>query len=153
MTARLGLIVVAIAFVVAEILRPTVLHPKKFASRALLIAPQNTESPRANTVGPELLADLPRIHPDAPAMLERTAAGNIIGTILDPYTRRAGAAVFPIVDHSPKADFAAEYRDGHFVILPIPSLRPGKHTVAVGLIATDQRGYFQSAQTLQTVTR
>ncbi len=148
MIVRIALSALAVAFIIAEAVRPTTIHPKKIASHALLVATQDAAAPRSATLDPELLDDLPRIRPDAPTTIARSGDDTISGTIVDPYTRLPGLAVFPIVAETRVTDFAASYRNGRYVIRLVPELRAHTHSVAVGLVASDQRGYFRSVRSL-----
>ncbi|MBC5799384.1 MAG: hypothetical protein GIX03_07775 [Candidatus Eremiobacteraeota bacterium] len=148
---RAALVTIGIAFIAAEIARPTVPHDKKIASRALLTASQQTQAPIAGTLDPELLNDLPRIWPNAPSILKAhgTAPLRIVGCIHDPYTHSNGAAVFPIVNGVRLADFSASYQgDRYTLLIPLRPPLPQRFDVAVGLVSADQRGYFRSNKTL-----
>lgn len=149
--SRATLIGIGVAFIAAEIARPTVPHHKKIAARALLTASQHTQTPKATTLDPELLVDLPRIWPNAPSTLNAygTSPLRIVGRIDDPYTRSPGAAVFPIVNDVRITNFAASYQgDRYTLLVPPPTASPRRYDVAVGMVSADQRGYFRSTKTV-----
>lgn len=149
---RAALLAIGAAFIAAEIARPTILHHKKIASRALLIASQHSEASHTGTLDPELLADLPRIWPNAPSSVHEsgTSPVRLSGQIDDPYTRSPGAAVFPIVDGTRIAIFWASYVGDRYTLV-FPQLPPSstRHEVAIGMVSADQRGYFHSTSTIE----
>jgi len=149
--ARAALLAIGAAFLAAEIARPTILHHKKIASRALLMATQHSGASHTGTLDPELLADLPRIWPNAPSSVKQsgTSSVRLTGRINDPYTRSPGAAVFPIVDGTRIARFSASYVGDRYT-LAFPQLPPSltRHEVAIGMVSADQRGYFHSTTTI-----
>ncbi len=150
-TATFALAAIAVAFAAAEIVHPTQLTPKRISSRALLLASQDAAIPQPGTLGSELLDDLPRIWPNAPAQLSVGAAGTqtvLRGRIADPYTGLPGAAVFPIRGRQRLARFSASYVGTRYTLEFACAARPGPlSNVAVGLVAADQRGYFHSTAT------
>ncbi len=148
---RAALVAIGVGFITAELARPTVPQHKKIASRALLTASQHTRAPRAATLDPELLNDLPRIWPNAASTLKAHGASplRIIGRIHDPYTHSPGAAVFPIVNGARLADFSASYQgDRYTLIVSLPRASARRYDVAVGMVSADQRGYFRSNKTI-----
>lgn len=155
MTAgRAALLLIGVAFVAAEVTRPTAFHDKKIASRALLPTSQHGAALRAATLDPELLDDLPRIWPNAPANVRVRAVGTqlaITGRIADPYTGSPGAAVFPIIDGRRVAHFSASYGGPRYAIeLNCGGGRSARRPaeLAIGMVAADQRGYFHSTATV-----
>jgi len=159
---RIALAALAVAFAAAEVARPTrVVLPKRTVAGGLLLRSQGIYGGTGDTLDPELLDDLPRIHPDALGELAtiHVPGGGVElrGWIGDPDARAAGIAVFPIVDgrRLPGAQTtygllrpAVEARygarlapTGFRIALPVDAVSSGDR-VAVGLIATDRRGYF-----------
>ncbi len=156
--AQGALVAIAVAFVAAEIVRPTHVPAKHLVSHSLVLGP--------SLLGAEMLDDLPRIHPDAlgsiaPATLSRSASGTTLhlrGWIADPYTRRPGLTVFTFANGARVADASVRYH------LPTPPIAPDERgavpkaagfevdqpwhgrvdptTLAVGLVAVDQRGFY-----------
>ncbi len=59
--ARIGVVIVAVAFLIAEILRPTIPHAKQDAQTALVAATQVGSGGTRTTLEPQLLEDMPRI--------------------------------------------------------------------------------------------
>ena len=149
---RAALLAIGAAFVAAEIARPTTLHHKKIASRALLTVSQHSEASRPGTIDGELLADLPRIWPNAPSSVYQRDASpvRLSGQIDDPYTRLPGAAVFPIIDGTRIARFLASYVGDRYTLV-FPQLPPSstRHEVAIGMVSADQRGFFHSTTTIE----
>ncbi len=159
---RIALAALAVAFGAAELVRPTrVMLPKRTVAGGLVLRSQGIHGGTAGTLDPELLDDLPRIHPDALGELAtiRVAGGGLElrGWIGDPDARAAGIAVFPIVNGrrlpgarttygllrpSVEGRYGAQLAPTGFrIALPVDTVSSGDR-VAVGLIATDRRGYF-----------
>jgi hypothetical protein len=132
--------------------RPTHLVPKKIAARGLLIRTQATPGGTANSLDPELLDDLPRIHPDAVGSVRATRRSDgsylVTGKLADPSDGSAGSAAFVELDGSRTSEPAIEYgtppqRQTFSILIRPASLgAPGSHRLFVALISADQRGFF-----------
>jgi len=159
---RLALVAFAVAFGAAELARPTrVVLPKRTVAGGLVLRSQGAYAGTSDTLDPELLDDLPRIHPDAlgnvSAARGRDGRLELRGWIGDPDTRAAGIAVFPIVDGRRIANvrttygllrpaiatrFGTRLAPSGFHITLATDAAPPHARIAVGLIAADRRGYF-----------
>ncbi len=160
--SRIALAALAVAFGIAELARPTrVVLPKRTVAGGLVLRSQGTYRGTAATLDPELLDDLPRIHPDALGELAtiQLPSGDLElrGWIGDPSAHAAGIAIFPLVAGrrlpgartiygllrpAVEAPYGAGLAPTGFrIALPAGAVPSGAH-VAVGLIAADRRGYF-----------
>ena len=146
------LAVIILAFVTAEVVRPTHFAPKKLTSRALLLRTQAAPGGAMDTLDPELLDDLPRIHPDAVGNVHMTTRSDgtflLAGTLADPSDGSAGSAVFLESDGSRTSEPAIHYgatprlQAFSIHIRPASLGTPGTHRLLVALISADQRGFF-----------
>ena len=131
--------------VVAVVHPVRAIFPKRNAGFGLVMRAQDAAAMQANTLDQELLADLPRIHPDGRGTfeIERERGTTLLrGTVVDPYSGDSGAAVFPIVDGKRVAN-AATFYDRKTFRIALPRGAGDCQRLAVGLVAYDQRGYFR----------
>jgi hypothetical protein len=150
--ARAIFAVIALAFVTAEVVRPTHLVPKKIAAHALRIRTQAAPGGAIDSLDPELLDDLPRIHPDAVGNVRTTRRSDgalvLAGTLADPSDGSAGSAAFLDLDGSRTSEPAIRYGaaphpQAFSIVVPRVSLAaPGTHHLSVALVSADQRGFF-----------
>jgi hypothetical protein len=152
------LAVIALAFVTAEVVRPTQIVPKKIAAHALLLRTQAAPGGTTNSLNPELLEDLPRIHPDAVGSIRATRRSDgaliLAGTLAEPSDGSPGSAAFLERDGSrtsePAIHYGAAPQPQTFSILIRPASlgAPGPHRLSVALISADQRGFFLLPQSV-----
>ncbi len=142
----------ALTFATAEGVRPTHFVPKKIAAGGLILHSQGVAGGASDSLDPELLAGVPRIHPDAVGEVRASrrpdGSFSLTGSLEDPLDGSTGAAAFIESDGSrlsaPGARYGAKPNTKAFSIIVAPAaLGRGSHRLYVALISADQRGFFR----------
>ena len=149
--ATVLLSLIALTFAAAEVVRPTRFIPKKIAARALVVHSQSVPGGATDSLDPNLLDGLPRIHPDALGTVRLSERGDgsfgLTGTLADPIDGITGAGVFLESDGARiggvRTSYGAAPQPHDFSMIVAPAaLGRGSHRLFVALISADARGFF-----------